>query len=183
MLAREAKTLLISSNLWYFGSGMLSPIFAVFAQRVGGDILEVTWAWAAYLLAMGIFTLLVGRFSDRLDKGKVMLVGYFLNAAFTFSYLLVSSPLHLFAVQVGLGLAMALATPTWDALYSEYVPRENSAYLWGIASGYPQIVGAAAAALGGAIIYYLSFDALFISMGAVQMLAALVQAKMLFKSN
>lgn len=38
--------LLWSSNLWALGEGMLGPLFAVFAQRIGGNILDITWAWS-----------------------------------------------------------------------------------------------------------------------------------------
>lgn len=31
------------------GEGMPDPLFAVFAQRIGGKILDITWAWAIQL--------------------------------------------------------------------------------------------------------------------------------------
>src|SRR5262247_2371624 len=57
---RKERLLLWSSNLWSFGKGMLGPLFAVFAQRVGGNILDITWAWAIYLGMTGILTIVAG---------------------------------------------------------------------------------------------------------------------------
>ncbi len=42
MLSKKIKVLLYGSNLWYLGEGMLGPLFTLFAQKVGGDILSIT---------------------------------------------------------------------------------------------------------------------------------------------
>src|SRR5690606_35329551 len=121
-------------NLWYFGEGMLGPLFAVFSERVGGDILDISTAWAAYLIVSGVLTIVVGWIADRTKAtAKIMIVGYFLNAAFTFAYLLVDSHAKLLIVQAGLGVASALATPTWDALYSQHVNPKRKSLTWGLA--------------------------------------------------
>jgi MFS family permease len=104
---------------------MLGPLLAIFTEYIGGDILDVTWAWAIYLFASGFFTILLGKYSDRVSKKKMMVAGYTLNAVFTFGYLLVDTPFKLFAIQAEIGVAGALATPTWYAPYSEYEDRKK----------------------------------------------------------
>ena len=126
----KAKILLISSNIWYFGEGLLGPLFAVFTERVGGDILDISWAWATYMFVTGFFTIIFGKIADKIDKEKMIVFGYSLNALFTFSYLLVSSPVHLLLVQAGLGLALSLSNPTWLALYDRYSGDKNDGYVW-----------------------------------------------------
>ena len=67
----------------------------------------------------GLCMLAVSAGADRWDMPeRLMVAGYVINALCTFAYLLVASPWHLLLVQAGLGLANALATPTWDALFS-----------------------------------------------------------------
>lgn len=89
----KLRLLLIGSNLWYLGEGLFGPLFAVFTERVGGDILEITWAWAAYLIVTGIAMIIVGKLSDKMiAKEKLMVAGYALNALVTFSYLFVRTP-------------------------------------------------------------------------------------------
>ena len=96
-LSQTTKILLWGATIWYLGEGMLGPLFAVFAQRVGGDILDITWAWATYLIITGAFYILVGKLiNNKPYKAQVMVLGYALNALFTFGYLFVSTPLHLF---------------------------------------------------------------------------------------
>lgn len=190
MLSKEIKILLIGSNLWYFGEGMLGPLFAIFGERIGGNVLDISWAWAVYLLVTGVLVILIGRVSDAkkrrrffffydltTDKKRLLIIGYALNALFTFSYLLVRSPLHLFFVQAGLGVAAALATPTWEALYSLYGEREQKGYEWGLVSGQAQILTAIGLVIGGLIVNYFSFQILFIVMGMIQVIATVYQAR------
>ncbi|MBI2673498.1 hypothetical protein HYX19_04505 [Candidatus Woesearchaeota archaeon] len=130
-MKKKEKILLYGSNIWALGEGMLGPLFAVFTQRIGGNILDIAWAWALYLMVAGVLVILVGKISDGiLSKEKLMVTGYALNAIFTFSYLFVSSPLHLFFVQGGLGIAFALSNPTWNALYAKYEDKKQDGFIW-----------------------------------------------------
>ena len=118
MLRKEAKVLLIGSGLWYFGEGLFGPLIAVFTGEIGGTLLDLSSAWAAYLIVYGALSMLFGKISDgRFSKEVLMVLGYALNAAFTFGYLLVETSADLLVVQAGLGVAAAMATPTWNALF------------------------------------------------------------------
>jgi predicted MFS family arabinose efflux permease len=179
-LSPTTKILLWGANIWYFGEGMLGPLFAVFAEKVGGDLLDIAWAWATYLIITGVFYILVGKLiNGKPYKAKVMVFGYALNAALTFCYLFVSSPWHLFFVQAGLGVAEAIGTPAWDALYAKNVNESHDTFAWGLASGQSQIVTGVAIIFGGLIANYFSFNALFITMGIIQVIAAVVQSRIM----
>lgn len=172
--------MLYGSNLWYIGEGLFGPLVAIFTQRIGGDLLDVSWAWATYMIVTGILVIIVGKISDRFDKRKILVSGYFLNALFTFAYLFVNTPYQLIMVQAGLGLAAAMAVPTWDALYSEYEDGDaNDGWVWGLARGEAQIVTGIAIILGGFIVTYTSFNVLFIIMGIIQLIAATYQSLIL----
>lgn len=177
---KKELNLLTGGNLWYFGEGMLGPLFAVFSERVGGDILDISTAWAAYLIVAGVMTIIVGHIADRTkNAANIMIVGYFLNAAFTFAYLMVDSQTDLLAVQVGLGLAAALATPTWDALYAKHENPRRKGLIWGLARGGANIVTGIALLVGGYIVANYSFTTLFVAMGIIQTIAAIYQTKYL----
>ena len=159
---------------------MLGPLFAVFSQRVGGSILDITWAWAAYLAVTGVLTIWVGKIAGKkIAPEKLLIAGYIVNTLFTFAYLLVSAPWHLLLVQIGLGMAAALSVPTWSALYSESGGNHEASYLWSLPSGQYYLVTAAAVILGGLIVTYTSFPMLFLVMGTIQIFATLYQARIL----
>lgn len=173
--------MLIAANIWYFGEGMMGPLFAIFSEKVGGDILDITWAWATYLIITGIFYIVVGKLiNGKSYKEKVLVAGYALNAIFTFGYLFVTNPLQLFIVQAGLGIAEAIGTPAWDTLYAKNISENMDSYAWGLSTGQSQIVTGLAFAFGGLITNFISFDALFVTMGVIQIIAAIVSSQLIF---
>lgn len=174
------KLLLGGAAFWWFGEGLFGPLFAVFTGKVGGDILDVTWAWATYLLVTGVIEIWVGRVSDRIGHAKLMVAGYALNAVFTFGYLFVSESWHLFVVQAGLGVALALADPTWDALYAIHESRKKAGLLWGISHGAEQLITGTSILIGGFIVANYSFEALFLIMGLIQVVGVFYQAQILW---
>ncbi|HYF28979.1 MAG TPA: MFS transporter [Candidatus Paceibacterota bacterium] len=179
-MTREARILLIGSGIWYVGEGLFGPLLAVFSEEIGGTILDLSWAWAAYLIVYGVLSIVFGRLSDTsIDKGKLMVFGYALNAVFTFAYLLVTTPTGLFIVQAGLGVAAAMATPTWDALFDESSEASLDGTSWGLADGTANIITGITIVIGGLIVSYLSFQALFVLMGTIQVIATIYQARIL----
>jgi MFS family permease len=184
MLNKRGRILLVSSALWYFGEGMFGPLFAVFAQDIGGNILDVTSAWAVFLVATGICTFFVGRIADHFQNRRgpeIMLVcGYALNAALTFAYIFVSTPTQLFWIQAGLGIAVALSVSTWLSLYSQSTAHGKSASAWSLESALQKFVDAGAIVIGGYIVTHYSFETLFLIMGCIQVVATLYQARILW---
>jgi MFS family permease len=181
MIGRRAGILIWASNLWNFADGMLGPLFAVFASRVGGDILDITWAWSAYLIIMGVGIIIVGHVSDRVSKLNLLFAGYVVSTVCTFAYLLVDSAAMLFVVQAGLGVAAALANPTHYALLARYSKtHERDGALWGWADGRDKIAIGAAVLLGGFIVTTWSFSALFAVMGTVSLISTLYLARLFY---
>jgi len=178
---RPHRILLIASSLWFFGEGLFSPLFAVFSEKIGGDILEVTWALSLYLCLTGILYIVFGKLLRKSKyKEYFLILGYLLNTLLTFSYIFIHTSHQLLLLQVGLAIAEALSTPIWDALFAKYLEKSDDSLFWGIAGGHSQLVSGIAIALGGLVIYYFSFNLLFIMMGCIQAFATLVQTRLLF---
>lgn len=179
-MKKEEKILLAGAGFWWLGEGLFGPLFAVFAGRIGGSILDISWAWAIYLLVTGILEVFVGRLSDKFGHAKLMVIGYALNAIFTFCYIFIHTPAALFVVQAGLGVALALADPTWDALYAKYEDKKHPGFIWGLEHGTEELVTGISIFLGGLIVTYFSFTALFVIMGVIQTIGTIYQAKILY---
>jgi hypothetical protein len=56
----------------------------------------------------------------------------------------------------------------------------NDTFVWGIANGQSFFVSGIAVAIGGLIANYISFEALFILMGCIQLIATVIQARETF---
>jgi len=172
---KAESILLWSANIWLFGDGLLGPLFAVFTQQIGGNILDITYAYAAYLIVTGVGVFFIGKISDRYNKTLFVSAGYGVSAIFTFGYLLVNTPLALLLVQVGLGIGLALSQATWHALYSVYESEESAGYIWGAADGWRFVLQGAALLVGGWIVSFYTFTALFVIMGTIQLIASVYQ--------
>jgi MFS family permease len=180
MLSRAEKILLWSSNISGFGVGMLGPLYAVFATEIGGNVFEVAWVYATYLMVMGVGMLIVGKYADTFGLERILVAGRALNAVAAFSYLLVGSVQALVLVQVLVGIAHALREPTWYALYDKHSgDGSRDGYIWSLTTGLWYISSGIALLTGGYIVATYSFDTLFIVMGIVLTVSTLYQARIL----
>lgn len=161
-----------------FGDGLLGPLFAIFTEEIGGSIFDITAAWAIFMIVTGVLTMIVGKWADRIGHEKLLITGYALNALFTFGYLLVDSTTMLFVIQAGLGVSLALANPTWAALYDKFSTENKDGAIWGAAYGHANIATGIAALVGGFIVTYFSFAVLFVVMGTLQVFATALQFKL-----
>lgn len=183
MLTRNESRLLVTAFLSAFAQGLFSgPIFALFSQRLGGNILEIAGGWSLFQCTMGFLIVAVGWWTrDCLRRTQQLLViGYGLNALVYVSYLFVSTPAELLLVQVLLGVAMSCTSPTWSYLFSRTVRESDTACrLWGIANGGYNILISLGGIIGALIIQHVSWHALFVCMGGLMAAASYNQAKMM----
>ena len=93
-----------------------------------------------------------------------------------FAYLLVTNTLQLLVVQLGLGLAEAISTPSWDAFYASQLRCKDDTFARGIVGGHPQFISGIAIAIGWLIAEFVSFRTLFVTLGVLSLAATAVQA-------
>jgi MFS family permease len=179
MLSKPESILLWSSNMMGFGAGMLGPLYAVFAQNIGGDILDISWVYALYLVVMGVGMVVMGKVGDKFGYEHLSIAGYALYTCATFGYLLVHSITGLLVVQVLIGLGTAISQPPWFALYDRYSGEGDDGFVWGLSTGLWYVFQGAAMIIGGYIVSRYSFNVLFVVMGSVLLISTLYQARIL----
>ncbi|MBI4101343.1 MAG: MFS transporter [Candidatus Nealsonbacteria bacterium] len=170
------KILLVSDGLVLLAGAMLGPIYAVFVEEVGGDILTAGISFAIFSLVMGTLILVFGKIEDAFLKEKELWIalGYFLMAVGFFSYLFVKSPYHLFLVQAILGLGGAIEAPAYSSVYSRHLDHKKSAFQWGAWDAIRNFAAAAGALAGAALTTVYGFNILFIIMGFLAIISGLV---------
>ncbi|TAL60708.1 MAG: MFS transporter [Legionella sp.] len=173
MFNKKERTLLFANNLWYLSEGMLGPLFGIFCAKFQSSPLDISWVWALYLISVGIVIIVLGYISDFLNKEKLLVCGYALQTIFTFCYAFVSSKHQLALLQIGLGISGGMSSTTWYVLYSRCEDKTHEGLTWGLANGLSSIYMGIALLCGGIIISNSSFEALFMVMGTVQLLATI----------
>jgi MFS family permease len=168
------QLLLRVSFLATFAENMLVPVYSAFTESVGGSVLDVGIAFAIFSIATGIVITVVGtRLGDARSVKKALVVGFLLSGLGSFFYLGVQTRMQLFGVQLLAGLAAGLIEPTWDALFTDALERPTIRH-WSIWAGGVHFSVGLAALLGGVVVQYGSFAALFIAMGCLDILGAAV---------
>jgi MFS family permease len=171
-LSKQARLLLRISFLVTFAESMLVPIYAAFTEAVGGSILDAGIAFAVFSIATGLVIGLLGTRPVFQRRIKLFLaMGLWTSVCCDVGYVFVTNKWQLFAVQVFAGLASGLIEPAWDSVFSDGI-EESSAKHWSIWAGGTHLLAGLAALAGGLIVAHLSFTVLFLSMAAVDALAA-----------
>ncbi len=166
-MKKEIKFLILAEVIFVFGAGLYGPIYAIFVNNVGGDILDAGAAYAFFLIAMATLEYPVGKLMDRYGKKYFLAAGYLLATAVIFGYIFVNSIMELFILQILMGVAFAIGDPAWDAWFSNIVPKKKSGFDWAVfhmVSGYSAGISAL---IGGAIAKYLGFSILFFIGGII----------------
>jgi MFS family permease len=159
--------LILTDVVFTFGAGLYGPIYAIFVENIGGDILEAGIAWAIFLMVMGTMEIPFGRLIDRYGKKKFLALAYLIGALCIFAYMFVSNIYELFALQVMVGVAFAMGDPAWDAWFSEAISMRESGFNWALFHAFTSYSQGFAAIVGGAVAAFLGFNSLFIIGGTV----------------
>lgn len=174
------KILLTASFIGLFPVGFLMPLYAVLVKQIGGDILDAGIAFGLFSISSGLFVFLITRTRFFVSRLRQMVVlGYVLVLIGEAGYFFVSSPLHLFIVQITIGIAVGLLDPSWDSLFSADKSESQAIYTWSFWSAGERIITGVGAILGAAIVGYYSFEVLFALMFVCNLLSVLVSLKLL----
>lgn len=100
------------------------PIFPGFAQRIGASLSMLGSYGSVAAIAMLLFSLPFGRLSDRFGRKKMMTPGLVLFIIVPLSYIITTSPLHLYPVRILLGLGIGMVFGNGFLLMTEIAKPE-----------------------------------------------------------
>ncbi len=165
---------LISNYGAVISIGFFTPIFALYVVKLGGTIGDVGIATAIYYIAGGALMLLFRSFMNRrASLANWYILGNVLEAIAALLFIFVQSVLQFYIVQIVHAVATAFRVPSQRALYARLEDRGKEGSEWSVMEGGNFIILGLSAALGGAVVYYMDFGAVFLIMAVVQLIAAI----------
>ncbi|GAB4506084.1 MAG: tetracycline resistance MFS efflux pump [Anaerolineales bacterium] len=171
MKSRQILILFIGLFIVMVGFGIIIPILPYFAESMGATSLHLGLLMASYSLMQFIFAPIWGRYSDRVGRRPVLLLGL-LGFGFTFFMFAMSSHLWmLFAARILGGILTSATLPTAMAYIGDSTSereRGGGMGLMGAAMGLGMIFGPA---IGG-YLGILSFRAPFLVAAGLGFLTA-----------
>lgn len=170
---KALRILLLTNGMVLFSVAMFAPIYAVFVEKIGGDILDASYAYGAFAAAAGFVSIFSGRISDKINKKATLITGYLLIGLGFLGYVWVDSVTDLLIVQVIIGMGEAVYSPSFDALYSKHLDHGKSASEWGAWESLNYFSITFGAVGGGLIVKYFSFDAMFLIMSLLAFISSL----------
>lgn len=152
------RILVLAFSLSVFSEGILLPVYAVFVQKVGGDILDAGLAMGIFLLTQGLFTILVHRYHWNYAQRIQLMAGGWLVWVIGISlYLAISSVWMLFLTQVLTAIGNAVADPIFDTELASHTDKSREEFEWGFFEGGNDIVSGIAAIVGGLVVSIYGF--------------------------
>lgn len=171
---KSLEILLFTNALVLVAGAMLGPIYAIFVQNIGGDLLDASYAGGIYAIVASITVFFFGKLSDRIKENEMVVVlGYLIIALGFFSYIFVNSIWSLLLVQAIIGFGEAIYSPPFDALYSKHLSSQRAGTQWGAWESMNYFTIALGALLGGLIANVFGFKALFMIMGVISLISAI----------
>jgi predicted MFS family arabinose efflux permease len=171
---KPLRILLFTNSMILLSAAMLGPIYALFVERIGGDLMDASIAGSIFALVAGLTTFVSGKYSDRVKESELIVaLGYTIIGCGFLLYTVADSIYFLFMIQAIIGLGEAIYSPAFDSLYSKHLDGDKSGAQWGAWESMNYFSIACGASIGGLIVTYLGFDTLFILMGTLSIGSAL----------
>ena len=157
-----------------FVLGLFAPFYAVFIQGIGGNIALAGFSWAIFSIVAGVLILLFTHWELRVKEQELLLaLGYLMRGVVFLSYAFMGSIPQLIFTQFLWGVAVALGTPSFDAVYAKHTNQEDSIVQWGGWEGVAAIATGVAALLGGLLIQSFGYSTVFLGMAVFSIILGL----------
>lgn len=160
------KAYIIADSFLWSAWNLIMPIFAVFiVNNINKSSIELAAAgYSIHLITRVIFELLSGSYLAKSTDRKKFIVTIFGMSILSVAYLGFSVSSEIFQVFVFYavaGMALGIATPAKNALFSMHLDKNKESAEWGITDAVSFICMALATALGGFIAGEFGFKMLF----------------------
>lgn len=183
-MRRELRTLFWADSLANFAAGLFGPIYAVFVEEIGGDLLTAGAAYSVFAIVSGLAMYLISKWENRSKhKEMILIFSYFLSTLGFLGYLFVKTPIHLFIVQIIFGISVAFCWPVFDGLFSKWLDKGKFVYQWGSYDALWSILSGISALIGGALANFYGFRFLFFIMFFISLIGLMVSLFLISKKK
>lgn len=154
-----------------FSQGVFTPVYAFFIQKIGGGIIETSWAIGVYSIVTGIGTILIHKtaWSQR-NRFTLLWVGWFFWLLSIAVYSVMTNVYMMYVSQILGALGVAMEEPIFNSELSKQA-SSNLSLGWALFGGMTEIFTGIAAIFGGIITKYYGFEVLINCMIAIALLS------------
>lgn len=169
------RILFLSNGIFVFADRLLGPLYAIFAEKFDATILSVSFSWFVFMASATIFTFVVARFGDKIkEKEYLLMAGFIIRVTAWVLYIFANSFTAFILIQVLLGIGEAVGSPAFDAMLASHLQKGgeiNDYSRWKLVQNLSLAI---ASLIGGFVVFYTSFNLLFVIMAILGLLATAI---------
>ncbi|MCK9298977.1 MAG: MFS transporter [Methanoculleus sp.] len=173
---RIYNVLFISVFATMLGLGVVSPLLPIYAENLGATGIWLGIIFSAFALSRSIFMPIIGRISDRRGRKWIILIGMFIYAVMSLSYIIADSVYSLTVVRFVHGIASAMVVPIAMAYIADFAEKGKEGSRMGNFSISMFLGLGTGPLLGGFLNDAFGMDSVFYAMAAFSALATLLVA-------
>lgn len=156
---RNVRLLLGSSIFIHMGLNVLAPVYAIYVQHIGGQLIDASFSVGFYALLRGVLYFVFARFEDKhLPHRPILFGGYMMYAIAYLAYIIVDAPVWLFVIQGWLAVADTILNPSWSAVIATSLSTGQERVTYAKFYGYRSMFEALGAFIGGIAIVSIGFS-------------------------
>ena len=163
------KYLLLASFIGTLAETMLVPFFAILTKKVGGDVMDAGVVYGCFCIFTGIVVYYIGKWKKYQENLHIaMLSGFAIAGAADFLFIFCNTIYEIAAVQMLIGISVAILNTSWDAIYTEnQIENTSSGEHWSLWNGGISFFEGVGALISGIILFYFNWITLFCIMGLI----------------
>jgi predicted MFS family arabinose efflux permease len=179
-----SKYLLLASFFGTCGETMITPLYGMFVNKIGGGFMEAGIGYAIFSIITGVIVIGSSKIKwFEYNLQLVVLIGFAIAAVGDFSYFFVQNAIGLFLVQITNGVSVGLLNPAWEALYTQNTEEGDEHRSWSLWGGGANISIGIGALLGAAVTTLFGFKVMFMSTAVMNAISIYYAAMIYRKSN
>ncbi len=177
---KVVKIMIFSDLFLNSGWGLIGPILAIFVVNniQGGNARVVGIAVGIYFLVKSILQVPVAHYLDlnhgEKDDYAALLIGTFLTVITPIIFIFATISWHIYIAQIIHALGMAMAVPSWYAIFGRHIPKNRAALCWGLDSSAMGLGAGIAGIIGGVVANKFGFFPLFSGVAILNIIAVLL---------
>jgi len=174
------KILIAADLMFLTASGFITPVFAIFlvGSIHGGSAQLAGTAVAIYWLTKSVLRLPIAYYLDK-NRGEdddfySMIIGFLIYTVAHYLYLFASLPLHIYLIQLLMGIGGAFAFTPWYGFFSRHIDKYHENFEWSVEVSLAGFGVAGAGFASGIIADKFGFAPLFVISGTVSLIGTLL---------
>ncbi len=177
---RVIKILIGADLMFMTASGFITPVFAIFLIRSieGGSAQLAGTAVAIFWLTKSVLRIPIAYYLDKkrgeYDDFYSMVIGFSIYTLAHFLYLFANLPVHIYAIQLLMGIGGAFAFTPWYGFFSRHIDRYHESFEWSIEVSLVGLGISGAGFASGIIADKFGFAPLFVISGIISLIGTLL---------